>query len=76
MDTGDIKFYVKRWQEVSKVELEELRASTVPQNWKRLMVIRQRAKRLGLSRDSDNQEMEVFLRWAKLKKILCLKPAP
>ena len=59
MDTGDIKFYVNRWQKVSEVELEELRASTVPQNWKRLNKIIQRADRLGLHRDDDDQEMKM-----------------
>ena len=67
MDVGDIKLYVKRWEAVSELELEELRASSVRQNWGRLNAIRQRAIRLGIARDDDDHEMEIFLRWANLK---------
>ena len=67
MDVGDIKFYVKRWQAVSELELEELRASTVQQNWRRLNAIRQSAVRLSIARDDDDYEMEIYLRWANLK---------
>lgn len=67
MDVGDIKFYVKRWKEVSEVELQELRASTVSQNWRRLNAIQQQAQRMGIVRENDKQEMSVIQRWAKLK---------
>ncbi len=67
MDVGDIKLFVKRWEAVSELELEELRASTVRQNWRRLNAIRQRAVRLSIARDDDDYEMEIYLRWAKLK---------
>jgi hypothetical protein len=67
VDIGDIKLFRKRWQAVSEVALAELQASSVEQNWTRLNAIRRRAVRLGITRGDDDGEMEVFLRWAKLK---------
>ena len=49
-------------------EQQELRASNVKENWEKLNAIMFRAKRLSLSRGHDNNEMEVFLRWAKIKE--------
>ena len=56
-----------RWKEVEEIQLQELRASTVKQNWQKLNAIMLRAKRLKLARENDNSELEVFMRWAKLK---------
>lgn len=67
MEVGDIKFYVERWKAVEEIEREELRASTVKQNWKRLNSIVRRAKRLRLRRGDDDGETEVFQVWLKLR---------
>jgi len=69
MNDEEIRFHLRdRWKAVEEIERKELRASTVKQNWQKLNAIMLRAKRLKLSRGSDNNEMEVFLRWAKLKE--------
>lgn len=57
-----------RWKEVEEFERQELRASTIRQNWVKLNRIMLRAKRLKLSRKIDDNEMQVFLRWAKIKE--------
>ncbi len=69
MNAEEVRFLLRdRWKAVEEIEQEELRASTVKQNWRKLNAIMLRAKRLKLSRGSDDKEMEVFLRWAKLKE--------
>lgn len=57
-----------RWKEVEEIRRQELRASTIKQNWLKLNQIMLRAKRLKLSRQIDNKELEVFLRWAQIKE--------
>jgi hypothetical protein len=65
----EIRFHLRdRWKAVEEIERQELRASTVKQNWQKLNAIMLRAKRLNLSRGHDDNEMEVFLRWAKLRE--------
>jgi hypothetical protein len=69
MNAEEIRFHLRgRWKAVEEIERRELRASTVKQNWQKLNVIMLRAKRLNLSRGNDDNEMEVFLRWARLKE--------
>jgi len=71
MNAEEVRFLLRdRWKAVEKIEQEELRASTVKQNWRKLNAIMLRARRLKLSRGSDDKEkeMEVFLRWANLKE--------
>lgn len=69
MNAEEIRFHLRdRWKAVEEIERQELRASTVKENWEKLNEIMFRAKRLNLSRGHDNNEMEVFLRWAKLKE--------
>ena len=67
MEVGDIRFYKERWKAVEEFERQELRAATVQHNWRQLNAIMRRANRLGLRRGNDDGEMEVFLRWAKVK---------
>ena len=68
MNAEEIRFHLcDRWKAVEEIERQELRASTIKQNWEKLNAIMLRAKRLKLTRHNDNSEMEVFLRWAKLK---------
>ncbi len=69
MNAEEIRYHLRgRWKAVEEIERQELRASTVQHNWKKLNEIMIRAKLLGLSRNDDDGEMEVFLRWAKLKE--------
>jgi hypothetical protein len=68
MNAEEIRFHLRdRWKAVEEIERQELRASTVRQNWQKLNAIMLRARRLKLSRENDDSEMEVFLRWAKLR---------
>jgi len=69
MNAEEIRYHLRgRWKDVEEIERQELRASTIKQNWRKLNAIMIRAKLLGLSRNDDDGEMEVFLRWAKLKE--------
>lgn len=68
MEVGDIRFYKERWKAVEEIERQELRALTPKCNWKHLNSIMRRAKRLGIRRGDDDREMEVFQRWAKIRK--------
>ncbi|HJR81327.1 MAG TPA: hypothetical protein VJ821_14750 [Anaerolineales bacterium] len=69
MNAEEIRFHLRdRWKAVEEIERQELRASTVKENWEKLNSIMLRAKRLNLSRGHDNNEMEVFQRWAKLRE--------
>ena len=55
-------------QFVEEIERQELRALTPKKNWIHLNSIMRRAKRLGIRRGDDDGEMEVFKRWAKIRK--------
>jgi hypothetical protein len=69
MNKDEIRFHLRdRWKAVAEIERQELRASTVKENWEKLNAIMLRARQLNLSRGHDNNEMEVFLRWAKLRE--------
>ena len=67
MEVGDIRFYVERWKAVEEIEREELRAMTLEDHWRKLNAIVRFAIEAGIKRDDDDGEMEVFLRWAKIK---------
>jgi hypothetical protein len=68
MNADEIRFHLRdRWKAVEEIERQELRASTIKQNWEKLNIIMLRAKRLKLTRHNDDGEMEVILRWAKIK---------
>ena len=69
MDTkSDLKFYRERWKAVEEIERQELRTSTVRTNWRQLNSILRRSIRIGLARGDDDGEMEIFNRWAVLRK--------
>ncbi|MEO8355531.1 MAG: hypothetical protein ABI621_06435 [Chloroflexota bacterium] len=68
MDVGDIRLYKERWKAVEEIERQELRALTPRRNWKHLNSIMRRAKRLGIPHGSNDGEIEVFERWAKIRK--------
>jgi hypothetical protein len=69
MNADEVRFLLRdRWKAVEDIERQELRASTIQENWIQLNLIMRRAIRLHLlSHQSDSGEMEVFQRWAKLK---------
>jgi hypothetical protein len=67
MEVGDIRFYQERWKAVYEIERQELRAMTLEEHWQKLNAIVRFAIETGMKRDDNNGEMEVFLRWAKIK---------
>ena len=67
MEVGDIRFYKERWKAVEEIEREELRAMSLEEHWRKLNAIVRFAIETGTTGDNDDSEMEVFLRWAKLK---------
>ncbi len=68
MDTKfDIKMYRERWKAVEEIERQELRAMSVEKHWKQINTLIRFALENGLMRGNDDNEMEVFFRWAKLK---------
>jgi hypothetical protein len=68
MDASDIRFYRERWKAVEEIERQELRALTAQINWQQLNSILRRAVRLRLKRGDDDGEMEIFDRWAMLRR--------
>jgi hypothetical protein len=67
MEVGDIRFYKDRWKAVEEIERQELRALSLEEHWRKLNAIVRFAIESGMKRDDDDGEMEVFLRWAKIK---------
>lgn len=67
MEVGDIRFYRDRWKAVEEIERQELRAMSLEEHWRKLNAIVRFAIETGMQRDNDDGEMEVFLRWAKIK---------
>ena len=67
MEVGDIRFYKERWKAVEEIEREELRAMTLEDHWRKLNAIVRFAIEAGMQREEDDGEMEIFLRWAKIK---------
>jgi hypothetical protein len=69
MDVGNIRLYRDRWKAVEEIERQELRAMTPEEHWRKLNAIIRFAIETGMDINKDNGEMEVFLRWAKLKAL-------
>ena len=67
MDVGDIRFYKERWKAVEEIERQELRVMTLEEHWRKLNAIVRFAIEMGMKPDEDDSEMEVYLRWAKIK---------
>ena len=67
MEVGDIRFYRERWKAVEEIERQELRAMTLEEHWRKLNAIVRFAIETGMQHDDDEGEMEVLLRWAKIK---------
>ncbi len=67
MDVGDIRFYKERWKAVEEIERQELRAMTLEEHWRKLNAIVRFAIETGMKQDKDTGELEIYLRWAKIK---------
>ena len=67
METSEAKAYIDRWQAVKNINQKELQSTSPRENWRQLNAIKQRANRLGIIRQTDDGEMEIFLLWAKLR---------
>ncbi len=69
MNSEDVRFYRDRWKAVQEVERRELRALTVEKRWKQINELARFARENGLMRGDDDEEIEVFLRWARLRAV-------
>ena len=63
----DLIAYRARWQVVAKIELEELRKTSVETKWQQLNSIISLAIRLGIFKADPSEEV-VYKKWAKLKE--------
>jgi hypothetical protein len=52
---------------VEEFEREELRAMSIEKHWRQINTLIRFALENGLTRGDDDNEMDVFFRWAKLK---------
>ncbi len=76
MEVGDIRLYKERWKAVEEIEQQELRAMTPEQHWQKLNAIVRFAIETDMEIDNNDGEMEVFLRWAKLKALYEVSQKP
>ena len=68
MNAEDARFLLRdRWKAVQEIERQELRALSLDQHWQKLNAIVRFAIETGMEQDGDDNEIEVFMRWAKLK---------
>jgi hypothetical protein len=61
-----LKAYLARWQAVEEVERQELQSASMELRWQQLNAAIRMAIGLGIYQ-SNEDETEVFQRWAKLK---------
>lgn len=68
MNKDEIKFHLRdRWKAVEEIERQELRAMTLEDHWRKLNSIVRFAIEAGMRIERDDSEMDVMLRWARLK---------
>lgn len=67
MEVGDIRLYKERWKAVEEIELQELRAMSLEEHWRKLNAIVRFAIESGMKLTYDDSEMKIFRRWAKIK---------
>ncbi|MBC7877525.1 MAG: hypothetical protein H7Y59_10175 [Anaerolineales bacterium] len=68
MNKEEIVYHLRgRWKEVEEIQRQELRAMTLEERWQKLNAIVRFAIESGMKIKNDGSEMEVILRWAKLK---------
>lgn len=69
MNNDELRFHLRdRWKAVEEIEREELRAMSMQTRLEKMNAIWRLGKGLGFSKRADESEMEVFMRWAKLKE--------
>jgi hypothetical protein len=68
IDKQQAKLFRERWQAVSQIEQEEEKAASFEQRWQQLNDIIRLARGLRLSLQSDESEVTVYYRWARLKE--------
>ncbi|MBS1249774.1 MAG: hypothetical protein MAG431_01358 [Chloroflexi bacterium] len=67
MKISEARAYVDRWEAVAEIKQQELQSASIAEKWRQLNSIRRRAARLDITGGDNNGEIEIFLRWAKLK---------
>ena len=67
MEVGNIRLYKDRWKAVDEIRRQNLRAMTPEEHWRKLNAIVRFAIETNMEVNKDNSEMDVFLRWTKLK---------
>lgn len=69
MNKEELRFHLRdRWKAVEEIEREELRAMSMQTRLEKMNAIWRLGKGLGFSTKTDESEMDVFMRWAKLKE--------
>jgi hypothetical protein len=69
MNAEEVRFLLRdRWKAVEEFEQKELRLLSMETRLKQMNAIWRLGKGLGFSFEPDESEMEVFIRWAKLKE--------
>jgi hypothetical protein len=69
MDKEQVRLFQDRWRAVEEIEAQERMAETIESKWRKLNALYLLGKQLGLLRSEiDEQEIAVYLRWAKLIK--------
>jgi hypothetical protein len=71
MDRQLLVAYRDRWRAVEAVEREERRVTSLALRWQQTNAIFRLAMGMGLLADDspDDQELEVYRRWARLKGV-------
>ena len=68
MEVGDLRLYNARWKAVKEIEQQELRAMPLEEHGRKLKAIARFVIEVGMEKEQDDSEMEVFLSWAELKR--------
>lgn len=70
MNKEEIVYHLRgRWKEVEEIQRQELRAMTMEERWRQLNALARFAIETGMKIERDESELEVILRWAKLKAL-------
>lgn len=70
MNKEEIVYHLRgRWKEVEEIQRQELRAMTMEERWRQLNALARFAIQTGMKVERDESELEVILRWAKLKAL-------
>jgi hypothetical protein len=68
MRKSQIDAYKRRWRALHEIEIQETRAATYAERWKKLNAIYGLGLGLGLVSHRFEDELPVHLRWAELKR--------